>query len=203
MNNKLVIISSIFILGLLFCLTYKSKDVVEGFSTSDCPNIIVKKGKKLHLINTEKKMVPGVNPIVFDNLEEYADYIKWAQGIGIHCPMLYYEQSYDAQNNRGYKLSGDPLNQDMEIAADPYYKKAQDRLLLDANRDDPPYNQNNFAGFDPNDEDVGIKTPLDNITMSTENGSPNPMDANWKGHRFTQEAIDNGEFSGRTRKIID
>ena len=31
----------------------------------------------------------------------------------------------------------------------------------------------------------------------------NPMDANWKGHKFTQEAIDNGEFTGRTRNILD
>ena len=117
--------------------------------------------------------------------------------------MLYYEQTYDTQNNRGYRLSADPLNQDLGFAADPYYRRAQERLLLDSNRDDPPYNKNNYAGFDPNDERVGVKTPLDDITMSTDDGSPNPMDANWKGHKFTQEAIDNGEFTGRTRNILD
>jgi len=205
MNNKLVIISSAFILGLMFCLTYKSNDLVEGFkmSISQCPNMLVKKGNKIHLINTKKAMIPGVNPIVFNNLEEYSEYIKWAQRVGVNCPMLYYEQSYDTQNNRGYKLSGDPLNQDLGFAADPYYRKAQERLLLDSNRDDPPYNQSNYAGFDPNDERIGVKTPLDNITMTTSDGSPNPMDANWKGHKFTQEAIDNGEFTGRTRNILD
>ena len=29
MDNKLVIISTVFILGLMFCLTYKTEDVVE------------------------------------------------------------------------------------------------------------------------------------------------------------------------------
>ena len=44
--------------------------------------------------------------------------------------MLYYEQTYDTQNNRGYRLTGDPLNQDLGFASDPYHRKAQERLLL-------------------------------------------------------------------------
>ena len=205
MNNKFVVIVTIFVLGLIFCFTYKSEDLVEGFNMpmSQCPNMLVKKGNKIHLINSKKAMIPGVNPIVFNNLEEYAEYIQWAQRVGINCPMLYYEQTYDTQNNRGYRLAGDPLNQDLGFASDPYHRRAQERLLLDSNRDDPPYNKNNYAGFDPNDERIGVKTPLDDITMSTDDGSPNPMDANWKGHKFTQEAIDNGEFTGRTRNILD
>ena len=203
--NKLVIIISIFVLGLLYCLTNKSTNVVEGFSVkpSDCPNMLIKKDNKLHLLNTQRAEVPGVNPIVFDNLEEYSEYVQWAQQVGLHCPILFYEQTYDTQNNRGYRLSGDPLNKDIEFASNPIYNDTQERLLLDANRDDPPYNQNNYTGFDPNDERVGVKTPLDKISMSTEEGSPNPMDANWKGHKFTQEAIDNGKFTGRTRKVLD
>ena len=66
MNNKLVIITTIFVLGLIFCFTYKSEDLVEGFNMplSQCPNMLVKKDNKIHLINTKKAMVPGVNPIV-------------------------------------------------------------------------------------------------------------------------------------------
>ena len=204
-NSRLAIITAMFILGLIYCLTHKSEDVVEGLTMSrnQCPNMLVKKGKKLHLINSNKAMIPGVNPIIFNNLEEYAEYVDWARKVGVNCPILYYEQTYDTQNNRGFKLGSDPLNKDLGFAADPYYRNAQERLLLDSNRDDPPYNQNNYAGFDPNDERIGVKTPLDDITMSTDEGSPNPMDANWKGHKFTQEAIDNGDFTGRTRNILD
>ena len=45
-------------------------------------------------------MIPGVNPIKFSNLEEYAEYVKWGQKVGLKCPILYFEQTYDAQNNR-------------------------------------------------------------------------------------------------------
>ena len=69
MNNKFVVIITIFVLGLMFCFTYKSEDLVEGFdmSMSQCPNMLVKKGNKIHLINSKKAMIPGVNPIIFKN----------------------------------------------------------------------------------------------------------------------------------------
>ena len=69
------------------------------------------------------------------------------------------------------------------------------RLFSDANRDDPPYNQNQFAGFDPEDQNIGIETPLDNKTHME-----NPMDPKWKGHEYTHEVIKDGKFKGRTRK---
>ena len=83
MNSKLIIAIVAFFIGLLFCLKYKSKsDLIEGFGVptlNDCPNLLIKKGKKLHLINSKKAMIPGVNPIEFNNLEEYAEYVKWSQ----------------------------------------------------------------------------------------------------------------------------
>ena len=62
MNNKLVVVSGVFILGLLFCLTYKSEDIVEGFnvSSSQCPDMLIKKGKQLHLMNSKKAIIPLV-----------------------------------------------------------------------------------------------------------------------------------------------
>ena len=38
---------------------------------------------------------------------------------------------------------------------------------MDANRDDPPYNQNNYAGIDPQDQYVGVRTPLDDYKITT------------------------------------
>ena len=47
-----------FIIGLVFTLTYRHNDLVEGFSFNDkCPNILIKKGKELHLVNTKKAMI--------------------------------------------------------------------------------------------------------------------------------------------------
>ena len=93
-NFKSCAIIGLFILGLLFTLTYKHTDLVEGFDLNDkCPNLLIKKGKELHLVNTKKAMIPGVNPIKFDNLEEYAEFVKYQKYMNINCPILYYEET--------------------------------------------------------------------------------------------------------------
>lgn len=192
-----IIILVLFLIGLLFCMNYKTSDLVEGFgeTNENCPNILVKKGKELHLMNTRKTFIPGVNPIRFNNLEEYAQYVKWAQQVGIKCPVLYYEQTYDVQNNRGYRLLNDPLEPKAGLSS---------QMLLDSSRDEPPYNQNNYSGFDADDQYIGVKTPLDKIKVGNlegEEGSANPMDPKWCGHKCTQKAVDAGAFKKRTREI--
>ena len=204
MNSKLIIIIIVFLFGLYFCMNYKSSDLVEHFQgMTDCPNLLIKKGTELHLVNTKKAMIPGVNPVRFSNLEEYAEYVKWGQKVGLKCPILYFEQTYDAQNNRGFRMLNDPLDMGPGISSNPYMRSAKKRMLTDSGRDDPPYNQNNFAGFDPEDQYIGVKTPLDNVQLETNQGSLNPMDADWCGHRCTQRALDSGRFEGRTRKILN
>ena len=203
MNYKLVAIAIAFLFGLYFCLNYKSGDLIENFAgIGDCPNLLVKKGKELHLINTKKARIPGVNPLKFNNLEEYAEYIEWSKKVGIKCPILYYEQTYNTQNERGFRLLDDPLNPSAGLPSNPPApapQQASKQLLTDSNRDDPPYNKNNFAGFDPQDQYIGIKTPLDNVNLQTDNGSLTPIDSNWAGGKATQKAIDAGKFDGRTR----
>lgn len=204
MNLKLIIIVIVFLCGLYFCMNYKSSDLVESFQNRlDCPNLLVKKGSELHLVNTKKAMIPGVNPIRFNNLEEYAEYVKWSQKVGIKCPILYFDQTYDTQNNRGFRMLNDPLDMGPGISSDPNVRYADKQMLTDSSRDDPPYNQNNFAGFDPEDQYIGVKTPLDNVQLETNKGSLNPMDTDWCGHRCTQKALDSGKFEGRTRKILN
>lgn len=205
MNSKLIVAVIAFFIGLLFCLNYKSSDLIEGFGLSsfnNCPNLLVKKGKKLHLINSKKAMIPGVNPIEFNNLEEYAEYVKWSQKVGIKCPILYYEQSYNTQGDLGYRMLNDPLNPKAGLRSDPYMRKASTQLLRDSNRDDPPFNQNNYSGFDGEDQYIGVKTPLDNVTLQKNEGSLSPMDSDWCGGNCVKDAIKNGEFEGRTRKVL-
>ena len=54
-------------------------------------------------------MIPGVNPIRFNNLEEYAKYADWSRKAKLNCPVLYYEQTYDTQNNRGFRMLNGPM----------------------------------------------------------------------------------------------
>jgi len=205
MNTKLIIITIAFFIGLLFCSNYKSSDLVEGFGispTNDCPNLLIKKGKKIHLVNSKKAMIPGVNPIEFNNLEEYAEYVKWSQKVGIKCPILFYEQSYNTQGDLGYRMLNDPLNPKPGLKSDPFMRKAPTQLLRDSSRDDPPFNQNNYSGFDGENQNIGVKTPLDNVTLKRNEGSLSPMDPDWCGGNCVKKAIKNGDFEGRTRKVL-
>ena len=200
-KSKEIVIIVIFILGLLFCLNYKSSDVIEGFDDRKCPNLLIKKGKYLYLINTNLPQHPGVNPIKFNNLEEYAKYADWSRKAKLNCPVLYYEQTYDTQNNRGFRMLNGPMEPKAGLSSN--LKLSLEQKLIDANRDDPPYNKNNYSGFDAEDQYIGVKTPLDSIQVSGVNGSANPMDPKWCGHKCTQKAIDSGQFKGRTRQILN
>lgn len=72
--------------------------------TSTCPNILMKVDSKYFLFNSKLEQVPGVNPIQFDTLEDYIDFLKWQQTVGIKCPVLHVEKVYDAQGNRVFKI---------------------------------------------------------------------------------------------------
>ena len=68
----------VFIIGF-YCFVFqpnKGPSAYEGFSlpgddSKRCPNILIQKGKEIYLYNSELAEVPGVNPMKFDNLEEY------------------------------------------------------------------------------------------------------------------------------------
>ena len=99
---KLIIIAIIFILGLLFCCNYKHSDFKEGFqSSSECPNLLVQKGKELHLIYSNKARIPGVNPIKFKNLD------LSFRGYYIHAPLYnvtLLEESYIIHSHQAKPL---------------------------------------------------------------------------------------------------
>jgi hypothetical protein len=70
----------------------------------------------------------------------------------------------------------------------------------DASRENPPFNQNQYAGFDPSEQYTGKMTNLDIIHNSTVfqnpgNGlSDNPMDPNWGGVQFTRAQVNSGKY---------
>jgi len=201
---KLIIIIILGIIGLLYCLYYPSNYVLNGFTNNNCPNLLVKKGSELHLINSNAPKVEGSNPLKFNNLEEYAQFVKKQKANNIRCPILFYEQTYDTQNKKGYRMLKNPFERD---AGMPTYKEqvskrensnANIRLLNDAHRDDPPYNKNNYAGFDQDDQHIGVKTPLD-LVGDVGKVSANPMAPNWGGHEYTHNEILSGKYDGRKR----
>jgi len=83
--------------AILFILRTHTKEGFEKLTNKpSCPNLLVQKGKKVYLYNTRLNEVPGVNPIVFNNLEEYTEFIDWQRSQGIRCPVLYLQEVQDA-----------------------------------------------------------------------------------------------------------
>jgi hypothetical protein len=222
-----------FLLGIYFIFTQGrgqslSSDFYgkEGFDIqkklgTHCPNVLIQKGNMFYLFNTNRAKVPGVNPLQFNSLEEYIEFTDWQRGQGIRCPIMYLQESYDAQGNAVFKYRPSPTNmqgglQETRVGIDDdsmptgYGVRDEsqqpesellanvsiaDSKLIDASRDDYPYNKGDVPAFDAKGQYQGINTPLDKMFHSDGIVSTNPMDNNWGGSEFTQSALDKGEIT--------
>lgn len=202
--KKILLIICVFLLGLYISLNYTS-NMVENMSNPqyDCPDIILKKGNKIFLKKSGKAEIPGINPIEFNNLNEYVEFLNWQRSQNINCPVLFLEESYNAQGKRIYKMrpnmfypqgglnSYNPEDPDRSGSSKYEYS-----LMTDASRNDPPYNQNSYPGFDQQNQYVGLEVPIDKLFHQQEQNvkSDNPMDANWGGVKYTEASVKSGKY---------
>ena len=199
---KIVFIVFVFLGGLYFYIRYTNNPkMLEGLTTMNgemrCPNLLIQKGTKYYLYNSNIAQVPGVNPIEFNDLEEYTEFLEWQRGAGIRCPVLYVQNTYDAQGNRVYKVR--PSVTELEGGLPPTTPvplPLKFTPLVDASRSDAPYNQGGYPAFDQSSYYVGSITPLDQIKNSDYNMlySDNAMDPNWGGAEYTQALTDAGYY---------
>ena len=198
----------LFIMVTYFVLNYTSANFKEALTmpgvNTDCPNVLIQKGALLYLYNSKKKEVPGVNPVIFNNLEEYVEFVEFQRASGTICPVLYLQHSNDADGKESYKIRPGPTNLLGGLSGVPASgfpsappPRKQVTPLLDASREQPPFNVNSYPGYNYSDTDQGDFTPdmmLDYIAEST-GLSPNPMDSNWGGADFTQTLVDKGYYT--------
>lgn len=213
----------VFLIGLYFYAKGTDIKYSEGLTNNisthpRCPNLLIQKGSRFYLHNSTLAQVPGVNPIEFDNLEDYTEFLNWQRSQNIRCPVLYLQESYDAQGKRVYKSrpsvsepqGGLPpstsapigiasqIQPMMETALEPIGEQAYPNptLLVDATRNDPPYNKNSYPAYDQTSYYIGTTTPLDKMNIQEESAkiSPNPMDKNWGGSEYTQQLVDKGYY---------
>ena len=172
-----IFIVILFVSGLYVHLNYSSSQIQEGFGPR-CPNILVQNGNEIWLKNTNLAEIPGVNPVVFHNLEEYTQFIDWQHSQKINCPILFLQKTYSTQNEAIYKVKPIP------------------KQLTDATRNDPPYNTNSYPGIDPTNQDIGEYTMLDEYHEIGESlpQSADPMDPNWGGVKYTSDQIKAGVY---------
>jgi hypothetical protein len=210
----------LFLIGLYFYakgtdLTYT---LSEGFKPQEgngvrCPNLLIQKGSRFYLYNSKLAEVPGVNPVEFNNLEDYSEFLDWQRSQNIRCPVLYLQETYDAQGNKVYKTrpsvsepqaglppsiassSGDMiLESNLGTPDVPAYPNPT--LLVDATRNDPPYNTNSYPAYDQTDYYIGTTTPLDMMDVAAEQApvSADPMHTNWGGASYTEKLVADGYY---------
>lgn len=204
--KKILLIVLVFLFGLYIVSNYTSS-MVEGFAGGrrgyECPDIILKKGNKIYLKKSGKALIPGVNPIVFDNLEDYVEFLQWQRSQNINCSVLYLEETSNAQGEMVYKMRPDMFNyqgglnsyipEEVRTTSAPQYEES---MLLDAARNDPPYNKNSYPGFDPDNQYIGLEVPIDKLFHEQEANvkSDNPMDKNWGGVEYSEESVESGKY---------
>jgi hypothetical protein len=211
----------VFFIGLYFYAKTADPKYSEGLTNNiqpRCPNLLIQKGSRFYLYNSKLARVPGVNPVEFENLEDYTEFLDWQRSQHIRCPVLYLQETYDAQGNRVYKVrpsvrepqGGLPPSSQapigiasqvppiMETSLEPVGEPAYPNptLLVDATRNDPPYNKNSYPAHDQTSYYVGTTSPLDEMDIKAEKAvvSPDPMHSNWGGADYTQELVDKGYY---------
>jgi hypothetical protein len=196
-----------FVSGIYFCATHQVHvvDLYEGFdpkqdlqgpTTIDCPDVLIKSGNSLLLYNSRLPEIPGQNPLPFYNLDEYINYLDNQRKKGIHCPVLFLQEENNTQGQSVFRVRPDVFQPQAGL---PIQEQKQQGPVVytDASLEHKPWNQNQYAGFDPTGQFVGQYTALDAIHDSTHKGQPlsdNPMDSNWGGVLYTKQAVDSGKY---------
>ncbi len=179
----------IFLAGLYFYTNSVSdhSNMTEGMQSKiggpRCPNVLIQKGAKYYLFNSDLAQVPGVNPIAFNNLEEYTEFLEWQRGAGIRCPVLYLQNTYDAQGERVYKIR--PSVSEPQGGLSPMIPQSQAQATASMITHSPPYNSE-YSSADINMHE--------NMLHEENEISDNQMDTHWGGAEFTEKLVQAGYY---------
>jgi hypothetical protein len=212
-NYKILAIAIVFLLGLYY-YTNSSTYTKELFSTKSsndkCPNMLIEKDGKIILFNSNAKIQTNINPVQFDNLEEYAEFVELQKSKNIKCPVLFLQYTTDTQNNDLLQIKqsifetqgGLPINKSETLQptlSPDYFEKnnMQDATLDSTPNSSIKFNAGMYSGFDQYNQNIGIDTPLDFLFTEKTDESRNPIDPNWGGKDYTANALKAGNYVGR------
>lgn len=199
--------------GLHFYMTFyfesHKKEALTNISNRDvgrpdsenktCFDMMINNGENILLYNTNMPEMIGVNPLTFNNLDEYIKYLDNQRNDGLTCPILYLQKEFSAQGDDVYRIRPDPFNNDNGgLSQNSVLVNQNPKIvpIINSNDDNPPYNTNMHNGFDPYNLQVGTYTDLDRLHDSTQYSkySDNPMDSNWGGVIHTENAVKSGKY---------
>ena len=187
----------VFLIGLYF---YTKQPEVEGYvGQPRCPNMLIQKGSRFYLYNSKLASVPGVNPVEFENLEDYTEFLEWQRSQGIRCPVLYLQQSFDAQGSRVFKVR--PSVSELQGGTPPSNISNANLGNSDSPStlgipNNPAYTETIVETKDTQYNKVSA-APCDQFTeqQGSQPISPDAMDPNWGGADYTQCLVDNDYYA--------
>lgn len=206
LNIQFIFLMIIFLGGLYFYLKYTNPTVLENMENEAkprCPNLLIQIGSKYYLYNSNLKKVPGVNPIEFSNLEDYADFLKWQESVGVKCPVLYLQNTYDAQGSRVYKMrpnvfdtqgglpSTTTPSQNAKVVTNT---NTINMTMPDIFKTKTTPKQNEINVMDFSKQNIEYPGSLAPITPKFDSLDDDPMNPNWGGEKYTEKMIDEGKY---------
>jgi len=83
-----------------------SEDELLSTESSDlCPTLLIKRGNKYMLFNKNMPEEVGQNPMFFDNLDQYKDYVETQRKMyNQQCPVLFLQEENNAQGENVYRM---------------------------------------------------------------------------------------------------
>jgi len=193
MSLLFILILIAFLAGFYFIYACNDPTYFESLTnmaSTRCPNILIQKGARFFLYNSTLAEIPGVNPIEFENLEDYVEFINWQRSQGIRCPVLYLQHSYDAQGQAVYKVRPSVTEPQGGLPPAP-------STQYNPNYSAPPtMNQPTSTSELSNSAPVNEEEQTANMLFS-----PNAMDDNWGGPRYTKGLVDAGFYEGNEVNI--
>jgi hypothetical protein len=167
----------IIIVGIFWFVNNYNKNKKE-----DCPDVLIQKGKYIYLMNKYKKAI-----VKFNNLDEYRKYYKSQQEQGKKCPELYLQKEYNIQGEAVFVNRKSPFEKEggaPSISGLDLYNTNNNSLLVDSTRNNPPFNNNLYPGFDPMNQYIGLETPLDKMYNKDSSVPPILTTTKYEGFQF-------------------
>ena len=207
LNIQFIFLMIVFLGGLYFYLKYTNPEILENMENEAkprCPNLLIQIGSKYYLYNSNLKKVPGVNPIEFSNLEDYTDFLKWQESVGVKCPVLYVQNTYDAQGNRVYKMRPNvcDLQGGLQTTITPKQAAYAPKNTTTINMTMPdilkpkttPKQSEINSLIDFSKQNIEYPGSLAPLTFKFDTLSDDPMNENWGGEKYTDKMIDEGKY---------
>jgi len=131
-------------------------DLITSTTDDLCPTLLIKRGTKLMLFNKNMPEIPKENPIFFNNIDQYIEYVKVQREVyNQQCPVLFLQEETNAQGEDVYRLRK-PDNSDIMV----------DPLLTGSANDYFQNNTNVTPEFKPPSGPKAFNNPTENTSIN-------------------------------------